>query len=128
MGHLQGSWHPWALPPSHLALLPSVAACLSSPALFPSVLSLAPQAQPWSLSRLMLCSGSCVPLAFPQALPTSRSHPAAQKSGLAPGPSLTDLPGPSALSRAWSLARGGGCVPPSLWWVVRAGVGADSWL
>lgn len=83
---------------------------------------------PWSPSRLVLCSGSCVPLAFPQALPTSRSHPAAQQSGLAPGPNLTDLPGPSALSRAWSLARGGGCVPPSLWWVVRAGVGANSWL
>ena len=46
MGHPQGSWHPWALPPSHLALLPSVAACLSSPALLPSVLSLALQAQP----------------------------------------------------------------------------------
>ena len=83
---------------------------------------------PWSLNRLVLCSGSCVPLAFPQALPTSRSHPAAQQSGLAPGPSLTDLLGPSALSRAWSLARGGGCVPPSLWRVVRAGVGAGSWL
>ena len=100
MGHPQGSWHPRALPPSHLALLP----------LWPPVCPVQPSCHlscrllcrlsPWALSRLVLCSGSCVPLAFLQALPTSRSHPAAQQSGLAPGPSLADLPGPLALSRS----------------------------
>lgn len=39
----------------------------------------------------MLCGGPVCP-AFPQALPTNRSHPAAQQSRLAPGPSLADPP------------------------------------
>lgn len=60
--------------------------------------------------------GPTTPLPCFTALPTNRSHPAAQQSRLAPGPRLADLPGTSALNRSWSLTRGGGgCVPPSLW-------------
>ena len=69
MGHLQGTWHPWVLPPSHLALLPSVAACLSGPALFPSVLSLALQAQPLVPEQACALQRVLCALGFPPGPP-----------------------------------------------------------
>lgn len=108
---IRGPYHPPTL--LHCPLWPPI--CPVQPSSHLSCRLLC-RLSPWALSRLVLCGGSCVPLAFPQALPTNRSHPAAQQSRLAPGPSLADLPGTSALSRSWSLAcGGGGCVPPSLW-------------
>lgn len=73
---------------------------LSSPALFPSVLSLALQAQPLgpeqACALVVLCALGFPPGPSPPIGPTLPP----QQSRLAPGPSLADLPGTSALSRS----------------------------
>lgn len=129
MGHpraagIHGPYHPPTL--LHCPLWPPWLS--SQPSSHLSCPRLLCRAQPWALSELQALRWSCVPLAFPRPSPPILGvPPAAQQSRLAPGHSLADLPGTSALSRSWSLARGGGgCVPRPCGEVV--GVGADSWL